>query len=64
MALHHVDSPPEALKEMSRILKPGGKVVITDLDEHDYESYELNTTTYGWALSELISRGGSLRWVR
>jgi ubiquinone/menaquinone biosynthesis C-methylase UbiE len=37
MALHHVNSPPEALKEMSRILKPGGKVVITDLDEHDYE---------------------------
>ena len=37
MYLHHVDSPQEAIAEMVRILKPGGKIVITDLDEHDYE---------------------------
>lgn len=34
MLLHHVESPPKAIKEMVRILKPGGKLVITDLDEH------------------------------
>jgi ubiquinone/menaquinone biosynthesis C-methylase UbiE len=37
MYLHHVESPPEAIKEMARILKPGGKLVITDLDEHNFE---------------------------
>lgn len=37
MYLHHVESPHEAIKEMGRILKPGGKLVITDLDEHNYE---------------------------
>ncbi len=37
MCLHHVESPPRAIAEMARILKPGGKLVITDLDEHDYE---------------------------
>ena len=37
MYLHHVESPPKAIKEMVRVLKAGGKVVITDLDEHEYE---------------------------
>jgi ubiquinone/menaquinone biosynthesis C-methylase UbiE len=37
MFLHHVGSPVRAIKEMTRILKPGGKLVITDLDEHNYE---------------------------
>jgi len=37
MYLHHVESPPKAIEEMVRILKPGGKLVITDLDEHLFE---------------------------
>ena len=37
MYLHHVESPAAALKEMARILKNGGKLVITDLDEHGFE---------------------------
>jgi ubiquinone/menaquinone biosynthesis C-methylase UbiE len=37
MYLHHVPSPPEAIKEMVRTLKVGGKLVITDLDEHTFE---------------------------
>jgi len=37
MFLHHVESPAEAIKEMVRILNPGGKMVITDLDEHRFE---------------------------
>jgi len=35
MLLHHVESPRTVIREMSRILKEGGKVVMTDLDEHD-----------------------------
>jgi ubiquinone/menaquinone biosynthesis C-methylase UbiE len=37
MYLHHVDSPHETIKEMARTLKSGGKVIITDMDEHEYE---------------------------
>ncbi len=37
MYLHHVEDPAKAIIEMSRILKPGGKLVITDLDEHTFE---------------------------
>jgi ubiquinone/menaquinone biosynthesis C-methylase UbiE len=37
MYLHHVYEPFTAIKEMVRIIKPGGKLVITDLDEHTFE---------------------------
>jgi ubiquinone/menaquinone biosynthesis C-methylase UbiE len=37
MYLHHVESPLSSIKEMARIVKPGGKVIITDLDEHNFE---------------------------
>jgi len=36
MYLHHVEDPFMAIKEMVRILKPGGNLVITDMDEHDF----------------------------
>ena len=37
MYLHHVEKPSKAILEMTRILKNGGRLVITDLDEHDFE---------------------------
>ncbi len=35
MAMHHVEEPVTALKEMYRTLKPGSEVVITDVERHD-----------------------------
>jgi ubiquinone/menaquinone biosynthesis C-methylase UbiE len=37
MYLHHVEDPLAAIKEMVRILKPGGKFAHADLDEHNFE---------------------------
>ncbi|PRX27205.1 methyltransferase family protein [Orenia metallireducens] len=37
MFLHHVEKPVEVIKEMARGLKDGGKLVITDLDKHNFE---------------------------
>lgn len=37
MFLHHVENPLAVIKEMERILKPDGKLVITDLDKHNFE---------------------------
>jgi ubiquinone/menaquinone biosynthesis C-methylase UbiE len=37
MVLHHADDPPAAIREMTRALRPGGTLVITDADTHTHE---------------------------
>ncbi|OIN99445.1 MAG: hypothetical protein AUJ49_11115 [Desulfovibrionaceae bacterium CG1_02_65_16] len=34
MLLHHVQAPGAAIAEMARVLRPGGRLVLTDLDSH------------------------------
>lgn len=36
MYLHHTPDPLVAIKEMARLVKPGGRLVITDMDAHPY----------------------------
>jgi ubiquinone/menaquinone biosynthesis C-methylase UbiE len=37
MVLHHCPHPKIAISEMSRVLKTGGRIAISDLQEHSYE---------------------------
>jgi len=37
MYLHHTANPQLAIQEMVRLLKPGGRLIITDLDTHTNE---------------------------
>ncbi len=36
MFLHHIPEPFSAIREMARVLRPGGRLVITDMDAHPY----------------------------
>jgi ArsR family transcriptional regulator len=57
MVLHYLPSPAEAIREMARVVAPGGVVTIVDFVSHDREWMrdELGVTWLGFETNEVAS---------
>ncbi len=57
MALHHVVNPDVAIKEMNRVLKKDGQVIITDVEEHtgEWATKEMYDVWLGFRHDQLVS---------
>ncbi len=55
MALHHITNPNKSIKEMHRVLKRGGKVVISDVYKHNGEwaKEEMHDEWLGFSENEI-----------
>jgi len=55
MALHHIENPPEMIKEIYRMLLPGGTIVISDVMQHDgvWAKEEMHDKWLGFTLSDV-----------
>jgi len=55
MVIHYLPSPAEAIREMARVVKPGGAVVVVDFVSHDHEwmRQELGVAWLGFSLEEI-----------
>lgn len=59
MVLHYVPQPVEAIREMARVVKPGGRVVVVDFVQHEAEwmRAELGVLWLGFPSDEVV------RWM-
>lgn len=55
MYLHHCPAPPDAIREMVRVLRAGGRLVITDMDTHAHERFrsEMSDVWLGFARDQI-----------
>jgi ubiquinone/menaquinone biosynthesis C-methylase UbiE len=55
MVLRYLPSPGEALREMARVVRPGGAVVVVDFVRHEYEwmRHELGVAWLGFERAEV-----------
>lgn len=60
LVLHHVASPATAVREMARVLRPGGRLLIVEQVAHEHEAFAAEMGDRWWGFEP----GQVERWVR
>jgi ArsR family transcriptional regulator len=56
LMLHHVARPDQALREMHRILKPGGRLLIVEQEKHEHQQFHEVMQDRWWGFDQTVFR--------